>query len=86
MALGALDELRRRGLRIGQDLGFIMFDDTPWAPLITPPVSVVAQPAYDIGAQAAGLLFRQIREPLAAVPQRITLSTTLIVRDSSRRL
>ena len=86
MALGALDELRQRGLAIGRDLGFIMFDDTPWAPLITPPVSVVAQPAYDVGAQAAGLLFQQIKGRSSADPRQVALSTVLIVRDSSRRL
>lgn len=86
MALGVLDELRRRGLVIGRDLGFIMFDDTPWAPLITPPVSVVAQPAYDVGAQAAGLLFEQIKGRSSGGRRRVTLSTVLIIRDSSRRL
>lgn len=86
MAIGVLDELRSRHVTVGQDVGVITFDDAPWAPFISPPMSVVAQPAYDVGAQAAQLLMDRIRGTAPAAPRRLTLSTTLIVRESSRRL
>lgn len=86
MALGVLDELRRRGLQVGVDVGVITFDDAPWAPFISPPMSVVAQPAYDVGAQAARLLVERVRGTAPAEPRHLVLSTTLVVRDSSRRL
>ncbi len=85
MTLGALDEIKRRGLRLGRDIGLVMFDDTPWAPLITPAVSVVAQPAYDVGAQAATLLMEHLRGVPAREARHVVLSTVLIVRESSRR-
>ena len=85
MTLGVLDELKRRRLRIGRDIGIITFDDAPWAPFISPPMSVVAQPAYDIGAQAAQLLMERIRGTAPAERRQLTLSTTLIVRESSQR-
>jgi LacI family transcriptional regulator len=84
MALGVLSEIRRRGLVIGRDVGLVMFDDTPWAQLIDPPISVVAQPAYDIGAQAAELLMQQLSGSPSPQGRRVTLSTLLIIRDSSR--
>lgn len=86
MTLGVLDELKRRKLRVGYDLGVITFDDAPWAPFVNPPMSVVAQPAYDIGAQAAQLLTDRIRGTAPTQSRKIVLSTTLIIRDSSRRL
>jgi LacI family transcriptional regulator len=86
MALGVLAELSLRNLRMGRDVGIITFDDAPWAPFISPPMSVVAQPAYDIGAQAAQLLVERVRKTAPNAVRQITLSTTLIVRDSSRRL
>lgn len=86
LALGVLSELRRRGVRLGVDVGLVMFDDTPWAPVVTPAVSVVAQPAYDIGTQAAELLVGRIRGEAPAAPRALLLSTTLIARESSRRL
>lgn len=85
LALGALDEIKRRGLVLGRDIGLVMFDDTPWAPLLTPAISVVAQPAYDIGAQAAGLLMEHLQGKAANAPRQVVLSTMLIVRESSRR-
>jgi LacI family transcriptional regulator len=86
MALGVLDELKRRKLKVGYDVGIITFDDAPWAPFINPAMSVVAQPAHDIGAQAARLLIERIRGIAPEQPRRVVLSTTLIIRDSSRRL
>jgi LacI family transcriptional regulator len=86
MALGVLEEARRRGLRIGVDLGVITFDDAPWASFVSPPMSVVAQPAYDIGAQAAQLLMERVKGTAPETPRHLLLSTMLVVRESSRRL
>lgn len=86
MALGVLKEIKRRRLAIGVDIGLIMFDDTPWAPFIDPPMSVVAQPAYDIGTLAAELLMQQLKGVMPEEPKRITLPTQLVVRESSKRL
>jgi LacI family transcriptional regulator len=86
MALGVLEEVRRRGLRVGVDIGIVTFDEAPWASLMDPPMSVVAQPGYDIGAQAAQLLMDRITGSAPAEPRHVLLSTMLVVRDSSRRL
>jgi LacI family transcriptional regulator len=86
MALGVLGEVHRRGLEVGVDVGMITFDDAPWAPYISPPMSVVAQPAYDVGAQAARLLVERVRGAAPEDPRHLVLSTTLVIRDSSRRL
>jgi LacI family transcriptional regulator len=85
MALGVLDELKRRGLQIGRDVGIITFDDAPWAPFTDPPLSVVAQPAYDMGVQSAQLLLERIRGTGPRGSRHFRLSTTVIIRESSRR-
>lgn len=85
MALGVLAELAERGLRAGRDVGLITFDDAPWAPFADPPITVVSQPAYDIGARACELLLEVIQSGEAPAPRRVMLETKLIVRDSSRR-
>jgi LacI family transcriptional regulator len=84
MALGVLHELRSRGLRPGRDIGLICFDDAPWAPFIDPPISVVAQPAYRIGEQAARILIERVSDKQVQ-PRRVVLGTDLIIRDSSLR-
>jgi LacI family transcriptional regulator len=85
MALGALEELAHRGLRAGVDIGLIAFDDAPWAPFVNPPMSVVAQPAYELGVRAGELLLDRIAKKAPPEPRTELLSTSLIVRDSSRR-
>ncbi|QDP95256.1 LacI family transcriptional regulator [Microlunatus elymi] len=94
LALGALEELTARGLRLGRDIGMVAFDDAPWAAFIEAPLSVVAQPAYEIGVEAARLLLDRITaarkrpsdHPGAPAPPRtVLLGTRLIVRESSRR-
>lgn len=84
LALGALQELSRIGKRVGVDVGVISFDDAPWASVVTPPMSVVSQPAYDIGKQSAELLNSRIGQS-SGEPRQIVLGTTLITRSSSLR-
>lgn len=86
LALGAMTGLKRHALRIGRDVGMIGFDDAVWAPMVDPPLSVIAQPAYEIGAEAARLLVNRIARTGPHDMQTLIMSTTLIVRDSSRRL
>jgi LacI family transcriptional regulator len=85
MGLGVLGELAARGLRIGYEIGFVTFDEAPWAPFVSPPITVVSQPAYDIGARACEMLLDVIRSGEPPTPRKVMLETTLIVRGSSTR-
>ena len=60
MALGVLDELLARGIRVDVDFGIITFNEAPWSPVIVPPMTVAAQPAYQIGSDAARPLLSRI--------------------------
>ena len=82
MAVGVLQALQERGIRPGRDVGLVSFDDAPWAELVDPPLSVVAQPAYEIGAVAARLLLARIADNNRP-PTTTTLGARLIERASS---
>ncbi|GAA3155742.1 LacI family DNA-binding transcriptional regulator [Planomonospora alba] len=69
---------RELDLRVPKDLSLIMFDDVPWAELCAPPLTVVAQPAEDIGYRAAELVLRAGGRR----PRGVLLPTELIVRGS----
>ncbi len=84
VCIGVLRMLRERGLIMSRDVGVITFDDTPWAPLITPPMSVVEQPAYEIGAQAARMLIERLQGGANIPSRKVELATRLVVRESSR--
>lgn len=85
MALGVLSELGRRGLSSGRDIGIVTFDDAPWAPFVTPPMSVVTQPAYEVGSRAARMLVERIQGDALLAVRAETFASSLVVRDSSRR-
>ncbi|GIH79568.1 LacI family DNA-binding transcriptional regulator [Planobispora longispora] len=69
---------RELDLRVPKDLSLVMFDDVPWAELCSPPLTVIAQPAQDIGYRAAELVLRAG----ARRPRGVLLPTELIVRGS----
>jgi LacI family transcriptional regulator len=82
MTAGALHALNARGLAIPDEVALVGFDEPPWAEIVRPPLTVVAQPAYEIGREAMRLLLRRIQEPNAA-QATLTLPARLIVRASS---
>lgn len=82
VAMGAMRAMREVGLRPGQDLALIGFDDTPLARASQPPLTSVAQPMYEAGIQAAHLLI-DILEGRDDQPKGRLLAARLIPRESS---
>jgi len=80
--LGVLRALRERGLRLPADMSLVGFDDIPTGELLDPPLTVVQQPTYQLGARAAELLIRRLEDPAAPV-QEILLAGRLVVRGST---
>ncbi|WP_119067164.1 LacI family DNA-binding transcriptional regulator [Rubrobacter indicoceani] len=60
MALGALLELRGRGLRVPEDVSVASFDDVGWFDLLSPPLTAIAQPVREMGVVAAKTLARML--------------------------
>jgi DNA-binding LacI/PurR family transcriptional regulator len=82
LSLGALLELRDLGVRCPEDVALVGFDDHPWAAVANPPLTVVRQPARELGRTAAGILLALIRHaPVPTTPAM--LDCELIVRQSS---
>ncbi|NJC70725.1 LacI family transcriptional regulator [Planosporangium thailandense] len=81
LALGVLQALRERGLTCPDDLSVIGFDDAEWALVSSPPLTVVAQPVYEIGAEACRLLLRRMHGGAHRAVRKV-LPTSLIVRGS----
>jgi LacI family transcriptional regulator len=84
MTVGGMQAIAEAGLRVPEDIAVVGFDDANWATAMRPPLTVVAQPTYDIGRIAAELLLRRINRD-SSPPKHIVLRADLIERGSSRR-
>lgn len=82
MALGAIEALRRRGLRVPEDVSIVGFDDLPEVRWSAPPLTTVRQPLADMGKLAARTVLRQARGEEIESP-RVELATQLVVRSST---
>jgi LacI family transcriptional regulator len=80
IAQSLMREFALRGLRIPQDLSFVMYDNFPWTEIVSPPLSVIEQPVYEMGREAARRIISQIRGDTAG-PQPVF--TTRYIRRGS---
>jgi DNA-binding LacI/PurR family transcriptional regulator len=78
MAVDAMMAARERGLRVPEDIAVVGFDDVPMADYVSPALTTVRQPAYEMGYRAARAVLAA--EPLE--PMRVVLPTRVVVRRS----
>lgn len=82
LAAGALQAIRERNLTIPDDIALVTFDETTWASLVQPSITLIAQPTYEIGKTATELLLQRIADPTRSTRQ-VILKGQLLVRGSS---
>ncbi len=82
IAFGAMQALRESGLEIPDDMSIVVFDDLPQGWII-PFLTVIAQPAYQIGKKAAELMLERLASDEPIEPRTFVLRSSLIVRRSS---
>jgi LacI family transcriptional regulator, galactose operon repressor len=85
IALGVVEEARRRSIRIPEDLSVVGFDDTFLARRSSPPLTTVAQPLLEMGRVATRSLAQMISNDVVGT-RHIELATRLVVRDSTAPL
>lgn len=83
-ALSSMIYLRDKGIRIPQDIGIVGFSNEPFSKVVSPSITTIAQPGFEMGQKAAELLIRQI-ETKERTYETIVLPTELIIRESSDR-
>ncbi|HEY4337070.1 MAG TPA: LacI family DNA-binding transcriptional regulator [Puia sp.] len=84
LAVQVYHACRELGLRIPEDVKVISFSNLVTASLLNPSLTTIAQPAYDMGKEAATILFRRLEKKYIVVPEdRVLLPARLEVRDST---
>jgi len=78
-----METVRERGIRIPGELSVIGFEDSDFARLLNPAITVVKRPLLQIGRQMAHLLLQEINEKeRSEQPVKLVVPTELIKRES----
>jgi len=83
-AIGAMIALKKKGIRIGTQMGIIGFTNDPVSTIVSPTLSTIAEPAFEIGKRSCELLLKHIGKR-NFIPEEVILPGTLIKRESTRR-
>ncbi|NIK72133.1 LacI family transcriptional regulator [Paenibacillus sp. BK033] len=79
MAIGLMDGLREHGIEAGKDIALIGYDDSDSSRIVTPKLSTVSVPFYEMGRRAAMKLLAQEAEQ----PGNTILPVQLIKRETT---
>ena len=83
MAFGAMTSIRKRGLRVPEDISIIGYDDHEYANLVG--LTTIAQPVQFLGQLAASQIMARIEKPESAIA-KMKVPTSLVIRSSVKDL
>jgi DNA-binding LacI/PurR family transcriptional regulator len=81
LALGAIREIKARGLRVPEDVAVTGFNDIPAASISDPPLTTIAAPAHEMGIESMMRLQAMIAGT-SPKEREFVLPTSLVVRSS----
>lgn len=85
-ALGAIQELKKMGLKIPKDVCVTGFSNEPFTKYMELPISTVDQTPLTMGKIAAQVFLEQMNEnQKVSIEKKVVLTPELIVRESSNR-
>ena len=79
--IGAMQAIRKAGVKVPGDIALVAFDDFEWADYFEPRLTAIAQPVQELGKRAAAMLVQRIKDP-AEKRQTVRLKTSLTIRES----
>lgn len=88
VAVGVLSYLNDNNIKVPQQIALMGFSNWFMSQVLTPKLSTVDQPSYEMGQVSFNLLLEEMnshKENIPFTPKIIELSTTLIIRESSLR-
>lgn len=84
-AIGAMIALKRKNIQIGNEIGVVGFTNDPVSEIISPSLTTIAEPAFDIGKESCELLLKHIKKKNFIAEEKI-LSGRLIIRESTNKM
>ncbi|MFI0352355.1 LacI family DNA-binding transcriptional regulator [Actinomadura sp. 9N407] len=83
LAIGLINELLRRGVRVPEDIAVIGYDDIELASSSAVPLTTIRQPRLAVGEEAAELALAEFGEAESHLHRQVILTPELIVRESA---
>lgn len=83
IAIGCYDVLKERELRVGTDVSVVGYNDMLFADKLSPPLTTIRIPHYQIGVKAAELILEVVEEKEEAEAVAVRLAPSLVVRKST---
>lgn len=80
MAIGAIKALNEANIKIPEEVSVMGFDDIPLCEYVTPKLTTIRRPAYDLGVLATHTLFNNLKGSFDGKSKM--LSTEFIIRES----
>jgi DNA-binding LacI/PurR family transcriptional regulator len=80
-AFGAMKAINEAGYKIPDDFAIVGISDDIRAELMSPPLTTLKQPAYQVGKKAAEKLIKHIENKNERI-EDIIIDTELIIRES----
>lgn len=82
IALGVMQALQDKGIRVPEDMALITFDSYPFSLFTEPQTTVVDINMYDMGQEAGRLILKKLKNPKTQIQTFITLPE-LIIRGTT---
>ena len=82
MLIGAMQAMADLGLSCPRDVSITGIDDFPWADVFAPKLTTQRQPITALAENAVRILHARILGQRPTAPERVTLSTELVIRES----
>ena len=84
LALTTYHICKELNIKIPRDVKIISFSNLRTADLLSPSLTTITQPAFDIGKEAASILFKYLSKNKSLIPnQNIVINSELTIRDST---
>jgi LacI family transcriptional regulator len=85
-AFGALRALQEHGLSVPDDISLVGFDNVEISGIISPPLTTIDQPRYELGGAAVDILLKRSERPGHEQPEHRLFGVGLVERKSCRQL
>lgn len=84
MAYGAMNALMNLNIKVPEEISVMGFDDIFFSQITTVPLTVICQPAYEMGHKAGEVILGEMSAHKS--PQQIVFAPTIKVRKSTQKI